>query len=116
MIPMGLFDKFKRKDLKDNPLSRKGEEALYRQALNELESGSINKGVFAKALADSSGDEGKAHSLYLKYRTQSILDDKVLHSIRKEEEVQKRKDRWDNFWNYIFAAALILFLIYLSTT
>ena len=111
MIPMGLFDKFKRKDLKDNPLSRKGEEALYRQALNELESGSINKGVFAKALADSSGDEGKAHSLYLKYRTQSILDDKVLHSIRKEEEVQKRKERNERLRG-IFVIIVIVLIIW----
>ena len=111
MIPMGLFDKFKRKDLKDNPLSRKGEEALYHQALNELESGSINKGVFAKALADSSGDEGKAHSLYLKYRTQSILDDKVLHSIRKEEEVQKRKERNERLRG-IFVIIVIVLIIW----
>ena len=108
---MGLFDKFKRKDLKDNPLSRKGEEALYHQALNELESGSINKGVFAKALADSSGDEGKAHSLYLKYRTQSILDDKVLHSIRKEEEVQKRKERNERLRG-IFVIIVIVLIIW----
>jgi hypothetical protein len=111
MIPMGLFDKFKRKDLKDNPLSRKGEEALYRQALNELESGSINKGVFAKALADSSGDEGKAHSLYLKYRTQSILDDKVLHSIRKEEEAKNREERNDRL-RRIFVIIVIVLIIY----
>ena len=107
---MGLFDKFKRKDLKDNPLSRKGEEALYHQALNELESGSINKGVFAKALADSSGDEGKAHSLYLKYRTQSILDDKVLHSIRKEEEAKNREERNDRL-RRIFVIIVIVLII-----
>ena len=111
MIPMGLFDKFKRKDLKDNPLSRKGEEALYHQALNELESGSINKGVFAKALADSSGDEGKAHSLYLKYRTQSILDDKVLHSIRKEEEAKNREERNERLRG-IFVIIVIVLIIW----
>ena len=112
---MGLFDKFKSKDFKDNPFVRKGEEALYRQAMNEIESGSINKGVYAKALADSEGNEDKVRSLYLKYRVQSILDERVLDGIREREKEQKRKDRWHSFGNFIWAAILILFLIYLST-
>ena len=36
--------------------------------------GIIRKGLFAKALANSKGDEKEANSLYLKYRLQSVKD------------------------------------------
>jgi len=51
------------------------EEALYKQVLDEVESGVMRKGVYAKALADGLGDEGKAQSLYIKYRVQSLVDE-----------------------------------------
>tara|TARA_B110001454_G_scaffold64889_1_gene63046 strand:+ start:293 stop:694 length:402 start_codon:yes stop_codon:yes gene_type:complete len=51
------------------------EEALYKQVLDEVESGVMRKGIYAKALADGLGDEGKAQSLYIKYRVQSLVDE-----------------------------------------
>ena len=107
---MGLFDKFKSKDFKDNPFVRKGEEALYRQAMNEIESGSINKGVYAKALADSEGNEDKVRSLYLKYRIQSILDDKVLAELAAKE----RKERNERLRGFFVIIVIVLIIYWLS--
>ena len=111
---MGIFNKSKDDS---NPFSRKADESFYQQALEELESNSINKGAYAKALADSSGDEAKAHSLYIKYRAKSLDDEqsiKILearhnHKIKKEED---RKRWWKRtFWELVIVVFSILFLI-----
>ena len=52
------------------------EEALYKQVLEEMESGVRRKGIYAKALADCLGDVLKAESLYIRYRVQSLVDEK----------------------------------------
>ena len=39
-----------------------------------MDAGIIRDGLFAKALANSSGDEDKARSLYMKYRVRSVQD------------------------------------------
>ena len=88
------------------------EEALYKQVLDEVESGVMRKGIYAKALADGLGDEGKAQSLYIKYRVQSLVDEqrgkaKLLgielaakEKTRKAQEkidIQRQHDEiWDN--------------------
>jgi hypothetical protein len=129
---MGIFNRFKNKDLKDdsNPFSRKADESLYQQALQELESDSINKGVYAKALADSSGDEAKAHSLYIKYRVQSLLDEQrgkaerlgieltskaKAKKIKDKEDAKRQQDKdWEEtHWftkiiAYIISAAILI--------
>jgi len=73
------------------------EEALYKQVLDEVESGVMRKGIYAKALADSSGDGGKAQSLYIKYRVQSLIDneknDIKIQKLEKKKAVQDEKDR-----------------------
>lgn len=66
-----MFKKFKR----NTAINRLIEERLYEQALNELESGMLRGGLWAKALANSSGDEKKARGLYLKYRVQAMIDE-----------------------------------------
>ena len=65
---MGIKDVF-------NQAPTPEEEALYKQVLDEVESGVMRKGIYAKALADGLGDEGKAQSLYIKYRVQSLVDE-----------------------------------------
>jgi len=71
---MGLFDKLKRKVETTLSESRLEEELLYKHVLEEMEAGIIRDGLFAKALANSSGDEDKAKSLYMKYRVRSVKD------------------------------------------
>ena len=87
---MGIKDVF-------NQAPTPEEEALYKQVLDEVESGVMRKGIYAKALADGLGDEGKAHSLYIKYRVQSLIDEErrraeLIASERKAMEEKARKD------------------------
>ena len=91
MFAMGLFNKSKDDS---NAFIRKGEEAYYHQALTELESGKVNKGVYAKALAESSGDDAKTQSLYLKYRVQSIADEGAIEVLKELEQNQEQKQSW----------------------
>ena len=101
---MGLFNKSKDDS---NAFIRKGEEAYYHQALTELESGKVNKGVYAKALAESSGDDAKTQSLYLKYRVQSIADEGAIEVLKQKEREEyeaslpQEKDWVDKFFSFI---------------
>lgn len=82
-----MFDKYK----KNSAASRLMEEQLYAQALNEVESGLLRSGLWAKALANTSGDEQKSRGLYLKYRVQAMLDEAALRPAEQEEYPSKLK-------------------------
>ena len=73
------------------------EEALYQQVLEEVESGFMRKGIYAKALADSQGDEGKANALYIKYRVQSLIGEEkqvagIEFASRRSEEKERKEE------------------------
>ena len=55
----------------------KSEEDAYERAGEELEELSMNKGIWAKAFADSNGDEQKQKALYIKYRSEQLIKDIV---------------------------------------
>ena len=44
----------------------------YSQALQEIESGTTDRGLWAKALVSANGDEGKAKAAYIKYRVKAL--------------------------------------------
>ena len=44
------------------------EEKFYELAYDEIESGDLKKGLWAKAFSEAEGDEEKAKALYIKYR------------------------------------------------
>ena len=67
------------------------EEALYKQVLDEVESGVMRKGIYAKALADGLGDVGKAQSLYIKYRVQSLADEEKQRAQFLIDEIKARE-------------------------
>jgi len=69
--------------------SRKFEEEIYESVLQEMASGVRRPGLWAKALAESEGDDLKARSLYLKLRGQSMLDETWLAA----EEERTRGER-----------------------
>jgi hypothetical protein len=87
---MGIKDVF-------NQAPSPEEEALYQKVVEELESSGMRPGVYAKALADSQGDESKAKALYIKYRVQSLIgEEKQLAGIeyaasKSEEKVKSKK-------------------------
>jgi hypothetical protein len=71
---MSLFKGFKT----NAALSRLQEERLYAFILDEIETGTIRRGLMAKALANSGGNEQKAQSDYIKLRLQSIIDENTV--------------------------------------
>jgi hypothetical protein len=81
------------------------EELLYKQVLDEVNAGIMRDGIYAKALADSLGDEGKAKSLYIKYRVQSLIEEekhkaellglKLTKDRKNAKLAQKRKEGAD---------------------
>lgn len=86
---MGLFDNFKTKKAE----ARLIEEALYQEALNEVEQGIRRDGIWAKAIVDSNGEESKARALYLKYRVRSLIDESKLKNeqiLRVQRSEQQR--------------------------
>ena len=58
--------------------SRREDEEIYSHVLKEIESGIRRDGLWAKALANSAGDSEKAKSFYIKYRAQTIKDERKL--------------------------------------
>jgi hypothetical protein len=68
---MGLFDDIKAK----GAAYRLTEEALYAEALREIEAGQRRDGLWAKAMAESDMDQGRAGAKYIKMRVQSLKDE-----------------------------------------
>ena len=100
---MGIKNVFNQKFVSKAPNPK--EEALYKRVLDEIESGKTRTGIMAKALADSLGDKGKAESLYIKYRMQTLADEdkyearqsaiELKHAQEKEEKEAKEKELRD---------------------
>ncbi len=86
-----MFDYFKQKAI-DN---RANDDILYEYVLEEMENGTIVKGSWAKALANSDGDNNKANSIYMKYRVQTIKD---AFSIL---QIEYNKINRENLFSYI---------------
>jgi hypothetical protein len=87
---MGLFDNLKSEDA----VSRLNEEALYAEALREIESGLRRDGIWAMAMAQSDMDTAKAAARYIKLRVQSLKDELMLQhqaAMQAEEQEQKRR-------------------------
>jgi len=69
---------------------RQHDERLYELALLELENGEVRNGLWGKALANCSGDEAKARSLYLKYRIQAMFDEATILEEIQENQVRTK--------------------------
>ncbi len=85
---MGIFDDIKAK----GAAYRITEEALYAEALRELESGQRRDGIWAKAMAESDMDQGKAGAKYIKLRVQSLKDEVTLlmADFQKEDAIRQQ--------------------------
>lgn len=84
---MGIFDDIKAK----GATYRLTEEALYAEALCEIESGQRRDGIWAKAMAESDMDAGKAGAKYIKMRVQSLKDE-VTVCIAALNRAESRRD------------------------
>ena len=63
------------------------EEEFYELAYEEIESGNLKKGLWAKAFSETEGDENKTKALYIKYRFEQIKESHK-EIDEKEEEVE----------------------------
>ncbi|MBA6413399.1 hypothetical protein H2508_09795 [Parahaliea sp. F7430] len=81
-----MLEKFQRRSATNRLL----EEKLYEQVVQELVSGQRRDGLWAKALANSDGLEGKAKALYVRYRVQSIKDEIEVNESINEEAIKAR--------------------------
>lgn len=84
---MSLFDKRNKSSATD----RLFEEKIYEEVLKEVEQGKRRDGLWAKAFANSDGNENKAKALYINYRVQSIKDEIELSSIAAEAAAKEEK-------------------------
>jgi len=88
-----LFKKFK----KASAAQRLIEEKLYEKVLQEIDNDQIRNGLWAKALANSNGIDGKAKALYIQYRVQSIKDEaELFDAVADEPERLARIDIQEN--------------------
>lgn len=82
----GVVDRFA---LKTEPRPTNDDTKLYAQAWEELESSERDNGLWAKAFADSEGDDDKTKALYIKFRVEQIKEqqeEQVSEEARKEAE------------------------------
>jgi hypothetical protein len=81
---MGILDRMRL----ESALFRKGEEALHRRAVQEIQSGHRREGLWAKALIRANGDPYRSESEYLKLLVRAIRDDAIVaDKMRQENEV-----------------------------
>ena len=70
--------------------TRLEENQLYEAAFIEFEKGEIDKGIWARSLADADGDQDVAKARYLKLRVQKIRDEAKI--VQKEQKaIQSRR-------------------------
>ena len=68
------------------------QEPYYAEALNEMNSSEERRpGIYAKAFADSLGDEKKIDSLYLEYLVQSLME--KAERLAEEERIAEELER-----------------------
>ncbi len=126
------------KFIKKSIIANRAEETiLYEYVLDEIEDGYKVRGLWAKSLAMSEGDENKAKSLYMQYRVQNIKDffislkiaydelsktqirNKLSNLNNEKEEIKysskEKEDESISILDKISLSSIILFLLLLST-
>ena len=76
----------------ERSIDRLVEEQLYSQVAEELSSGNIRSGIYAKAIADAEGVVSKAEALYIKYRVRSLIDEIIVEEENKRIEEEYRRE------------------------
>ena len=91
---MGLFSSAKAK----LAAQKLAEEQLYEFAAEEIAANNIRPGLWAKAIAESDGDDAKAKARYIKLRVEAMkaeadLEDHASENAHKAEaEMRKREE------------------------
>jgi len=99
-------------------VAKVGEEDMYASALAELQSGTTRPGLWAKAFADSEGDENKSKALYIKLRAQQEIErmqqeEEAADALAAEPMHRAVSDNHMPFlWLLIFGAVVGLILLF----
>jgi hypothetical protein len=80
----------------------KSEEKLYELVINEISSGSIKRGLMAKALVIADGDEKVAKARYIELRAEQIFEDIKLHGLSISELKAMRAEDMDHVSSDLF--------------
>jgi hypothetical protein len=97
--------------------SRLVEERLYEMVMDELDTGNIRRGIWAKAVAKSNGNDNQARSKYLELRVESLKDEAhVIESILKSEEnkpdvIEPEPDSSNDSGYFWWGVGVVLFCI-----
>jgi hypothetical protein len=91
-------------------------DALYEKALDEIDAGQQVRSIWARALAESGGDDAKARSIYLKLRVdqlmteteQSVLVSAGVEDKPKGEELSQSPVSNSNSFKWLYAGMGIL--------
>lgn len=75
----------------EQEISPSDEEAIYEQAAQELESHTLKKGLWAKAIAEADGNENIARARYIKTRSQQLLNESAQQA-QIERALQMKPD------------------------
>lgn len=68
---------------------RRLEESIYEAVYEEIETGMMRKGLWAKALANSDGNENQAKAAYIKLRATAMMDDIAMREQQDEAARQQ---------------------------
>ena len=71
------------------------EEKIYEEVAQEIAEGKLKAGLWAKALAQTDGDEQQAKSAYIKLRFQSIIDQAAVEQAKADERWRQESARRD---------------------
>ena len=77
----------------NSSINRLIEEKLYEIVADEMDKNEIRKGLWAKALTQSGGDDAKVKGKYISLRVKSLRDEENL--------VDSILNIYDNHYNYI---------------
>lgn len=93
----------------ESPEKRQQDVSFYEQALGEFNNEPV-RGIYAKAISLSNGDESQVQARYLELRV-DILRDKFYESTREEREISKKEKV--NFLKKIFFWIIRFFIFWI---
>ena len=112
---------------KTTAIDRLNEERIYELVANEIKNNIRKDGLWAKAIAKSSGDIKIAQSTYIKLRVQQIKDEEeILHDIAEQKAKEDKRDKLrekisetksfiGNFINWFLIIVMVIIIILLNT-
>ena len=95
-----------------NPSDEHSDSVFYGAAVEEIQSGIIDKGLMGKAIAKSKGNRKEAEALYLEWRVALLKEETIAEARRRQEHEKAKKNltrlKEEKFSNVLFVATMII--------